>query len=237
MTVGVISAIPEEYSKLKWDGEPKTETIINKIFQFGSMNGVKVIAAECGIGKVNASMTTALLLGHFGCDSIIFSGVAGGLNPEYKIGDIIIGEQLVQHDYGAIVDGQLISAIPGVFPGMVDEGEDTSYKMSPEMRIAIADAVGDSVRFGRILTGDTYLACDKTRQMFFEQFRADAIEMEGAAIAQVCCNWHKPFVIVRVLSDLAGNESHFDFNDFVDESSQKSARLVNKLLPVMNEWI
>ena len=81
MTVGVISAIPEEYSKLKWDGEPKTETIINKIFQFGSMNGVKVIAAECGIGKVNASMTTALLLGHFGCDSIIFSGVAGGLNP------------------------------------------------------------------------------------------------------------------------------------------------------------
>ena len=145
MTVGVISAIPEEYSKLKWDSEPKTETIINKIFQFGNMNGVKVIAAECGIGKVNASMTTALLLGHFGCDSIVFSGVAGGLNPEYKIGDVIIGEQLVQHDYGAIVDGQLISAIPGVFPGMVDENEDTSYKMSPEMRNVIADAVGDKV--------------------------------------------------------------------------------------------
>jgi len=237
MTVGVISAIPEEYSKLKWDSEPKTETIINKIFQFGNMNGVKVIAAECGIGKVNASMTTALLLGHFGCDSIVFSGVAGGLNPEYKIGDVIIGEQLVQHDYGAIVDGQLISAIPGVFPGMVDENEDTSYKMSPEMRNVIADAVGDKVRFGRILTGDTYLACTKTRQMFYEQFRADAIEMEGAAIAQVCCNWHKPFVIVRVLSDLAGNQSHFDFNDFVDESSKKSANLVNTLLPIMDDWI
>ena len=115
MTVGVISAIPEEYGKLKWDDEPKTETIINKIFQFGTMNGVKVIAPECGIGKVNASMTTALLLGHFGCDSIAFSGVAGGVNPEYKIGDVLVAEQLIQHDYGAVVNGQLISAIPGVF--------------------------------------------------------------------------------------------------------------------------
>lgn len=236
MTVGVISAIPEEYSKLRWDDEPKTETIINKIFQFGTMNGVKVIAAECGIGKVNASMTTALLLGHFGCDSIVFSGVAGGVNPKYKIGDVIIGEQIIQHDYGAIVNGQLISAIPGSFPGMVDEDEDVSYKMSKEMRKAVDDAIGDYAHFGRILTGDTYLACTRTREMFYEQFKADAVEMEGAAIAQVCCNWHKPFVIVRVLSDLAGNESHFDFNEFVDESSTKSANIVNKLLPVLDAW-
>ena len=228
MTVGVISAIPEEYGKLKWDDEPKTETIINKIFQFGTMNGVKVIVPECGIGKVNASMTTALLLGHFGCDSIAFSGVAGGVNPEYKIGDVLVAEQLIQHDYGAVVNGQLISAIRCI-PGMVDENEDVSYKMSKEMRKQLGDILKDEVRFGRILTGDTYLACSKTRQMFYEQFRADAIEMEGAAIAQVCCNWHKPFVIVRVLSDLAGNESHFDFNDFVDDSSKKSAN-INKIL-------
>jgi adenosylhomocysteine nucleosidase len=181
-------------------------------------------------------MTTALLLGHFGCDSIAFSGVAGGVNPEYKIGDVLVAEQLIQHDYGAVVNGQLISAIPGVFPGMVDENEDVSYKMSKEMRKQLGDILKDEVRFGRILTGDTYLACSKTRQMFYEQFRADAIEMEGAAIAQVCCNWHKPFVIVRVLSDLAGNESHFDFNDFVDDSSRKAARVINKILPVLDVW-
>ena len=115
MTVGIISAIPEEYSKLEWDSEPRTETIINKLFQFGKINGVDVVAAECGIGKVNAAMTTALLLGHFGCSSIAFSGVAGGVNPKFKIGDVIIAEQLIQHDYGSIVEGQLISAIQ-VFP-------------------------------------------------------------------------------------------------------------------------
>ena len=186
--------------------------------------------------RSNAVVILALLLGHFGCDSIVFSGVAGGLNPEYNIGDVLIAEQLVQHDYGAIVNGQVISAIPGSFPGMVDENEDVSYKMSLDMRDAIKRTLDDNIRFGRILTGDTYLACSKTREMFHKQFKADAIEMEGGAIAQVCCNWHKPFVVVRVLSDLSGNDSHFDFNEFVDESSAKSAVVVNKLLPVMDAW-
>lgn len=236
MTVGIISAIPEEYSKLEWDAPPKTEKIINKIFQTGKINGVDVVAAECGIGKVNAALTTSLLLGHFNCSSIAFSGVAGGINPKFKIGDVIIAEQLIQHDYGAIVDGQLISAIPGSFPSLTDYDDDVSYKMSVDMREAIEYSLGTEVRFGRILTGDTYLACDETRKMFFKQFKADAVEMEGAAIAQVCCNWHKPFVVVRVLSDLAGNDSHIDFDEFVDESSTKAARIVKKLLPILDAW-
>ena len=236
MTVGVISAIPEEFSKLRWDNEPRTETIINKIFQFGSINGVEIIAAECGIGKVNAAMTTGLLLGHFGCSSIAFSGVAGGVNPKYKIGDVLIAEQLIQHDYGAIVEGQVISAIPGSFPSLVDSDDDTAYMMSPEMRAILQSEVGSLAHFGRIITGYTYLACTETRQMFFEQFGADAVEMEGAAIAQVCTNWHKPFVVIRVLSDLAGNDSHVDFDQFVDESSKKAAVILNKVLPVLDAW-
>jgi adenosylhomocysteine nucleosidase len=236
MTVGIISAIPEEYSKLQWDSEPRTETIINKMFQFGSINGVDVVAAECGIGKVNAAMTSALLLGHFGCSSIAFSGVAGGINPKYKIGDVLIAEQLIQHDYGAIVQGQLISAIPGSFPALADSDEDTAYIMSSEMRSVLASQVGNLVHFGRVITGDTYLACTETRKMFFAQFKADAVEMEGAAIAQVCTNWHKPFVIIRVLSDLAGNDSHVDFDQFVDDSSKKAAVVLNKVLPVLDAW-
>jgi len=72
--------------------------------------------------------------------------------------------------------------------------------------------------------------------MFWEQFRADALDMEGAAIAQVCCSWHTPFVIVRVLSDLAGSQSHIDFDEFVDESSIKAARVVKQVLPVLEIW-
>ena len=236
MAVGIISAIPEEYTRLEWDSEPRTEIIVNKIFKFGKINDIEVIAAECGIGKVNAALTTGLLLGHFGCNSIAFSGVAGGLNPEYSLGDILIASELVQHDYGAIVNGQLISSIPGSFPSLDDTDEDVAYVMPERLKNAITNVVDDTVSFGRILTGDTYLACEGTRKMFRGQFGADAIEMEGGAIAQVCCSWHVPFVIVRVLSDLAGTESHYQFEEFIDDASVKAAKTVKKVLPILEQW-
>ena len=236
MAVGVISAIPEEYTKLEWDSEPRTEIIINKIFKFGKMNGIDVIAAECGIGKVNAALTTGLLLGHFGCDSIAFSGVAGGLHEQCSPGDVIIADELIQHDYGAIVNGQLISSIPGSFPSLDDSDESIAYVMPDRLKNALMNVVGLEPRFGRILTGDTYLACENTRKMFRGQFGADAIEMEGGAIAQVCCSWHVPFVIVRVLSDLAGVESHYQFEEFIDDASKKAAKTVKKVIPVLDVW-
>lgn len=236
MTVGIISAIPEEYSRLEWDAEPKTEIIVNKIFKFGKINDIDVIAAECGIGKVNAALTTGLLLGHFGCDSIAFSGVAGGINPELNTGDILIADELIQHDYGAIVNGQLISSIPGSFPALDDTDDDIAYRMPDRLKNALINVIGLEPKFGRVLTGDTYLACESTRKMFRGQFGADAIEMEGGAIAQVCCSWHVPFVVVRVLSDLAGAESQYEFEEFVDDASKKAAGVVSRVLPVLDVW-
>lgn len=239
MPIGVISAIPEEYSKLAWDSSPRTETIINKIFQFGTINGVEVIAAECGIGKVNAAMTTSLLLGHYNCDGIIFSGVAGGINPKFDIGQVIIAEELIQHDYGTISKNVFFNAIPGSFPGYTEDDNQVSYKMPSTMKNTIRHVLQntDGIYFGKILTGDTYVACSSTREKLWNKFGADAVEMEGAAIAQVCCNWNKPFVVIRVLSDLAGNTSHFDFDTFVDESSEKAANLTQRLLPILDAWL
>ena len=236
MAVGVISAIPEEYTKLEWDSEPRREIIVNKIFKFGKMNDTDVIAAECGIGKVNAALTTGLLLGHFGCDSIAFSGCAGGVNPKHNIGDILIADELIQHDYGAIVNGQLISSIPGSFPSLDDTDENIAYVMPERLKNAITNVLGKDVTFGRILTGDTYLACEKTRKMFFNQFQADACEMEAGAIAQVCCSWHVPFIIVKVLSDLSGSNSPMEFEEFIEDSSIKAAKTVKKVLPILDAW-
>jgi len=239
MPIGVISAIPEEYSKLSWDAAPRTESIINKIFQFGTINGVDVIAAECGIGKVNAAMTTSLLLGHYNCDGIIFSGVAGGINPKLNIGQVIIADELVQHDYGTMSKSVFFNAIPGSFPGYTEDDKNVSYKMPTAMKNTIRHLLGPDhdVYFGKVLTGDTYVACSTTREQLRNKFGADAVEMEGAAIAQVCCNWSKPFIVIRVLSDLAGNTSHFDFDTFVDESSEKAANLTQKLLPILDAWL
>lgn len=239
MAIGIISAIPEEYSKLSWDEAPRTETIITKTFQFGKISGVDVIAAECGIGKVNAAMTTSLLLGHYACDGIIFSGVAGGINPNLKIGQVIIAEELIQHDYGTMSKNVFFNAIPGSFPGYTADDRDVGYKMPSAMKNTIHHLLGTEtdIHFGKVLTGDMYVACGTTREQLRLKFGADAVEMEGAAIAQVCCNWHKPFVVIRVLSDLAGNTSHFDFDTFVDESSEKAANLTQRLLPILDAWL
>mgnify|MGYP000037561759 CR=1 FL=1 len=236
MAVGIISAIPEEYTKLVWDKPPKTETIVNKIFNFGKMDGIDVIAAESGIGKVNAAITTGLLLGHFGCDSIAFSGCAGGVNPKHNIGDILIADEIIQNDYGAIVDGKMISSIPGSFPALDKTDDDIAYVMPERLKNAITNVLGKDVTFGRILTGDTYLACEKTRKMFFNQFQADACEMEAGAIAQVCCSWHVPFIIVKVLSDLSGSNSPMEFEEFIEDSSIKAAKTVKKVLPILDAW-
>lgn len=236
MTVGIISAIPEEYTKLEWDSSPKTETIVNKIFNFGKMGGIDVIAAESGIGKVNAAITTGLLLGHFGCDSIAFSGCCGGISPKHNIGDILIADELIQHDYGAIVDGQLISSIPGSFPALDDTDDNIAYVMPIALKSAVEEVVGDYTKFGRILTSDTYLACNKTRKMLYEQFQADGVDMEAAAIAQVCCSWHVPFIVVKVLSDLAGSDSPMEFEEFIEDSSIKAAKTVKQILPILDAW-
>jgi adenosylhomocysteine nucleosidase len=236
MTVGMISAIPEEYSKIKWDNSPTTVTVMKKEFHIGKINDIDVIAAECGIGKVNAAITSTILISHFDCKSIIFSGVAGGLNPKFNIGDVIIADKLIQHDYGAIVDGEVYSSLPGSFPSLEDTTDSISFEMSDPMRDYIKSHLGKDVQFGTIITGDTYLSCSQTREMFHTQFDADAVEMEGAAIAQTCCQCNVPFIVVRVLSDLAGENSHTDFDTFVDDSSKKSATVVSHLLPILDVW-
>ncbi len=236
MAVGIISAIPEEYTKLVWDNKPRTETIVNKIFNFGKMDGIDVIAAESGIGKVNAAITTGLLLGHFGCDSIAFSGCCGGISPKHNIGDILIADEIIQNDYGAIVDSQLISSIPGSFPSLDNSDNDIAYVMPWRLKSAINNVLGNNIKFGRILTSDTYLACDKTRKMLHKQFKADGVDMECGAIAQVCCSWHVPFVIVKVLSDLAGSNSPMEFEEFIEDSSIKAAETVKQVLPILDAW-
>ena len=113
---------------------------------------------------------------------------------------------------------------------------DSAYVMPERLKNAITNVVDNDVSFGRILTGDTYLACEGTRKMFHKQFNADACEMEGGAIAQVCCAWHVPFIIVRVLSDLAGSDSHVEFDEFIEDSSIKAAKTVKKVLPILDAW-
>jgi adenosylhomocysteine nucleosidase len=205
---------------------------------------------EAGIGKVNTALVTTLLLDHFGCRMALLTGVAGGLDPTVGIGDVVIADQLLQHDYGAVVDGEIRPFRPGV-PPVGEPRDPLAYSLDSAIRALLhrrldgfalpplpAAAGGGTarqpaIRFGTILSGDQFINCETTRQRLFKRFTAQAVEMEGAALAQVAEQFKVPCIDVRCVSDLAGADSHLDFAAFLPYAAESAAQVLRRIVPVL----
>ncbi|MBL8674872.1 MAG: 5'-methylthioadenosine/S-adenosylhomocysteine nucleosidase [Rhodospirillales bacterium] len=239
--IGVLSAIPEEFAHLD-EAAGAVERIGDQVFTHGVIAGRDAWFVECGIGKVNAAMAATLLLSRFGCGALMFCGVAGGLDPALGVGDVVVATRNLQHDYGALVDGQLLTYQAGVppLPGIGREhGYDVPAALVEGLRRALAgtalpalapDVAGGrtpAIRFGTVVSGDTFINCEGTRQRLFDSYGGVAVEMEGGAVAQICARFGEtPFVNVRCLSDLAGAESHLDFRTFLPVAAGLAATVL-----------
>lgn len=250
MTVGVICAIPQEWAYLHGAlVGPSRDRIATVTFDSGELDGHRVVLAAAGMGKVNAALVTTLLADRFDCDTIVFTGVAGGLDPRLEIGDIVIADRILQHDFGLIRDERLQPYQPGHVP-VINPTERLGYLVAPELiaRVrqrlqgftlpALSTAAGGDDRpprvvYGTVLTGDQYLHCELTRDRLHRDFGGMAVEMEGGAVAQVCEAFGIPWLVIRALSDLAGADSGLDFNRFAEEAAVSSARVLLRLLPVL----
>jgi adenosylhomocysteine nucleosidase len=230
--LAILTAIPEEIAAFGQHlAEAGRETVAGVTIHTGTLDGRAVVLAESGIGKVNAALAATILLDRHGCGGLIFSGVAGGLDPALAVGDLVIATAVIQHDYGAIVNGALEVFRAGALPFPEFRGElglDAAPALIAGARAAFADDA--SVRFGTILTGDSYLGCGVTRQRLFEQFGGRAIDMESAAVAQVAAAFGVPWLVIRALSDLAGEDSRLDFEAFAAEAARKAAGAVLRSL-------
>ncbi|HYD98640.1 MAG TPA: 5'-methylthioadenosine/adenosylhomocysteine nucleosidase [Alphaproteobacteria bacterium] len=243
--LGIIAAIPEELRHLAGDtGE--TVEIAGYRFRHGTLGDEAAVLVETGIGKVNAALAATLLCREFGCRALLFGGVAGGLDPDLAVGDVVVAGRIVQHDYGALVGERLVTYQPGAFPL---PGLDTrhGYELEAGLRRRVADAVelielpvlplavtGGTVRrprvvLGTVLTGDTFVNCAASRLRLHRDFAAQAVEMEGGAVAQVAERFGRPWLVVRCLSDLAGAESHVDFAAFVAAAAANAATVLRRL--------
>ena len=247
MTIGIICAIPEELTNLANALENReTRPLAHAEFQRGSLDGHDVVLVGAGIGKVNAALTTTLLAEHFGCESVLFSGVAGGLDPSLHIGDVVIADRVVQHDAGWIAQEKTHTYHAGHVP-FFNPTDRLGYEvpaallaraqtalervtLQPLTAAAGGDGRAPTISFGTILTGDQFLNCEQTRIRLHTEWRAKAVEMEGGAVAQVAEAFGIPWLVVRALSDLAGAESHFDFGSFVHEVARSSALVSRSLL-------
>jgi adenosylhomocysteine nucleosidase len=246
--IGILSALPEEYRGLALGGA--MQTIGGVAFVSGSIDGHPVVLAECGVGKVNAAMVATLLAVQFGCRGLLFTGVAGGLDPELGIGDVVVARRLVQHDYGSVVATRFVTYQPGNFPL---PGLDTThgYNSSPQWQARIEAALAGlslpalpasitggvarqpRVQLGAIVTGDSFVNCEAMRAHLHQTYAAQAVEMEGAAVAQIAERFGLPLIVVRCLSDLAGHASPLDFNAFLPVAGDLAASVARRLLPLL----
>ena len=229
--IAVLTAIPEEIAAF---GAHLTETgresVAGIAVHHGTLDGRAVVLAESGIGKVNAALAASILFDRFRCGGIVFSGVAGGVDPDLAVGDLVIGTQVIQHDYGAMVQGALEVYRAGSLPFPQFRG-DVALTANPAL-IAGARQALDGAQFGTILTGDYYLGCGQTRERLFSSFGGKAVDMESAAVAQVAEAFGAPWLIIRALSDLAGEDSQLDFQVFAAQAAKTAAAAVLKSLPL-----
>ena len=226
--------------------QPKDTVIQHIHFTEGILNGRKVVLAQTGIGKVNAAITTTLLLDHFQPQEVVFTGIAGGINPLLAPGDLVIGTQTAYHDYGTLTpDSMKRRATRNPFTMQ----ENPEFFICDAVLVQRALAAGRDVLFekiagktgdrlpqviaGIIVTGDVFVASGAATQQLRNNMHADATEMEGAAVAQVCWQQQTPFIIIRSLSDDAGNNASALVRNFYAIAARNSASLVIALMAKM----
>lgn len=229
--IGIIGAMDEEIEILKdkIDIIQITEKAGMKFYE-GKVNDKEIVLVRCGIGKVNAAICTQVLITYFNVEGVINTGVAGAIYDELEIGDIVVSQDVIQHDVDATAFGYKIGEIP-----RLDE-----YIFKADTRlIEITEKVSENkiadhkVYKGRILSGDVFIASPEAKERLWNLFKGYCVEMEGAAIGHTCYLNNIPFVILRAISDKADGSAHVNFTEFVHEAAKKSAEIVEKIVELL----
>ncbi|MCF0071237.1 5'-methylthioadenosine/adenosylhomocysteine nucleosidase [Dyadobacter sp. CY261] len=237
---GILGAFPPELVLLESEMTQKQDTVISQVrFIRGQLRGRNVVLAETGVGKVNAAITTVLMIQHFKPREIVFSGIAGGVDPALAPGDLVIGTQVSYHDFGQIDDaGMHYWATKNPFTKKDNplkfqcDSALVSKALSVSKTLSLAKVERDNgsfvpaVKKGIIVTGDVFVSSEKTTRRLLKDLNAAATEMEGAAIAQTCYQQNIPFLIIRSLSDKADGKAKRDMDQFYDVAARNAATLV-----------
>lgn len=223
---GIIAAMQEEMQEIQ-----KIMKNIQKIeiyglnFIKGEINDKLVVLVEAGVGKVNATRTAQLLIDKFDIDVVINIGSAGSANDKLNIGDIVIGKKLVQHDFDITAFGHPKGYISNV--GLYLES-DTQLMKKMEKAIKNLENIDFKILVGTIASGDIFCTDIKMKEKIRNKFEADAIEMEGAAIAQVCKLDDIPFIVIRGISDSPNGNNEITFEQYLEKASKRCAQIIEK---------
>ena len=246
MTTAILSALPEEQSGLLAHlQQPERIAHAGRIFHRGRLHDQPVVLALSGIGKVAAATTASALIERLGATRIVFTGVAGGVGPGVQVGDVVVAQDFVQHD----MDVSPLFArwqVPGYAAVRLPCDSDLTALLSGAVSACLASAgghfdhefMGHAPRLhqGLVASGDRFVSCAQVARALREPLLAAghnvlAVEMEGAAVAQVCVDYGVPFAAVRTISDRADDNAHVDFPRFIAVVASRYAdHIVRRLL-------
>lgn len=228
MTVAILTAMAEE-GALYRDTCTVTDTVdrASLTLHRATYAGHHLGLMQMGVGKVNAAMAAQVVLDLMAPDAVICTGTAGALHDGLAIGDIVVAEDGLQHD--------LHIEFLGLPPGQVPFTDLREFECEPSLVRAArsVELPEHTIRTGRVLTGDSFVQDPEQRRALHNELGGDCVEMEGAAVGQVCTLNDVPFLIVRAISDRADGSSDLDFQDFLQEAARSSARLVLELLSTL----
>lgn len=239
----ILCATPEEIAALRavLHAEPEPQVHGPTRVWRGAHGGEAIVLAQAGIGKVNAAAAATLMLSAFGARGLIFSGVAGGLNPRLPVGSVLLAERLAIHDYGLVSGRRFTPTDYGVIPVGAPElaalapVEDGVREMLGRLAQATAGRLERAPELGGVTTADYFLNCAATRDELHARLGADAIDMESGAVAQVARAWGAPLYVIRTLSDLAGEDSHVTYGEMAAMAARNSALCVEALLELLHQ--
>ncbi len=225
---GIIAAMEQEAEGMIRLLKDRKETAIGPFnYHTGTLYGKSVCLLQCGIGKVNAAVGAALMIRQWNPRQILNTGSAGGFHRELHIGDIVLSREVLHHD----ADAQVFGYKPGQIPRMPETFRGDPALLSCAAGLQCRD---ESVRMieGIIASGDAFISRPEQVQRIREVFpRVAAAEMEAAAIAQTCHLMETPFLIIRSISDVVGDEdNHMAFDEFLPIAARNSLDIVEKII-------
>lgn len=221
--LAMIGAMEEEVAGiLAALSDTETHIYAGRTVTEGSYRGSRCVVVQAGVGKVNAALCTQMIIDRYAPDGIVNTGIAGSLNPDIAIGDLVLSTDAVEHD----MDASTFGYAPGQIPGLdtrfftADAGLRTLAK---EAAAAVLPQLG--CHEGRVVTGDQFIGSAEKKDWLKATFSGDCCEMEGAAIAHVCHINRVPFLIVRAISDSADQSAQMDYPAFEKMAIANSVRL------------
>lgn len=224
--LGIIGAMEEELETLLSALEAKTcAQHSGSNFYEGTLDGLPVVIVQCGIGKVNAAICTQILIDLFGVTHILNTGIAGSLNPELNIGDLVISLDAMYHDLDCSAFDYPLGKVPGM--------DTTAFPADPEMiqqawQAAEAENPGRN-RIARIASGDQFVSQKERKERIISITGGDCTEMEGTAIAQTAYRAGIPFVILRAISDKADDSAEMDYPTFERIAAHRCASVTRRV--------